>query len=154
VGCRRESEFGRATHRSIHRSFGVDIRGEVPNESAGRAHDVVMVLGELLREFVAAESFLRVHAVDDAGMLEDREVPIRRAHGELAPSLKDLVDREWMHGRPKDLEQRTAARGEALADALEPARYDLVQAVGVVPGIRHGSPPSDARPLHRDDPAR
>jgi hypothetical protein len=76
-----------------------------------------MVLGELLRELVAAEAFLRDHAVDDAGVLEDGEVPIRRAHGELAPPLEDLVDREWLHGRPKDLEQRTAARGEALAHA-------------------------------------
>src|SRR5512132_1334934 len=134
VGRRRESELGRAAHRSIHRSLGVDIRGEVLDESAGRAHDVVMVPGELFRELVAADAFLRDHAVDDAGMLEDREVPIRRAHGQLAPPLEDLVDREWMHGRPKDLEQRTAARGEALADAPEPARYDLVQAVGVAPG--------------------
>src|SRR5436190_2091294 len=154
VGRRREPEFGRATHRSIHRSFGVDIRGEIPDESAGRADDVVMVPRELFRELVPAEAVLRDDAVDDTGVLEDREIPIRRAHGELAPPLEDLVDREWLHGRPKDLEQRTAARGEALADTLEPARNDLVQAASVASRIRHRSPPSDGPPLRRGYPAR
>ena len=81
---------------------------------------------ELLGQLVAPEVLLCDHALDDPRVLEDRQVPIRRAHRQPTAPIEDLVDGQWMDGQPKDLEQRAAARREALADLPEPERDDPI----------------------------
>src|SRR5207247_3677829 len=102
---------------------------------------------------VATAILPRGHADDDARVLEDGQVAIRRAHGEAAPPVEDLVDREWMHGRRKDLEERPTARRQPLTSPPEPEGHDLVDVRCIATRINHGSPlrprpaagPSDAR---------
>src|SRR6266568_6562257 len=141
VGGRREPLFGRTTDRHAQQAFGVHVRKEVANQSAGRADEMVMMLGELLRQLVAAEVLRRDHAVDDPRVLEDGQVPVRRAHGEPAPPIEDLVDREWTDGRAEDLEQGTTPRGEPLAHLPEPESHDRVNVGDIAARISHGSPP-------------
>ena len=141
MGGGREPLLDRTTHRHVQQAFGVHVRKEVANQSAGRANQMVMVFGELLGELVAAEILLRDHAVDDPRVLQDGQVPVRRAHGQLAPPIEDLVDREWTDGRAEDLEQGTTPRGEPLADLPEPERDEGVDVGDVAAGISHGSSP-------------
>ena len=40
-GC--EPLFGRTTHRHVHQAFGIRVRTQVADESAGRTHEVVVM---------------------------------------------------------------------------------------------------------------
>ena len=109
---------------------------EVTDRPARRADQVVVVLGEGLGELVAGEVLARDDPVDQAGLLEHREIAVRRAHGQAFAALQDLVDGERVTGGAQDLQQRTTSGSESLPKRSKPRRHDLIH-VGALRSTRH-----------------
>jgi hypothetical protein len=106
-----------------------DLRGEdhVLEASAHRAHEVVVVFGELFGEFVPRHVVGRHHPVHGPALLEDREVAVERALRLSGPEVDELGDRHRSARLFQQLDQLPAATGVALARAAELLVDDVVE---------------------------
>ena len=100
--------------RDRDRTFDRGGRGEVFDAAAVRAHEVMMVAGEILGELVAREVGVGHEPVHDPRLLEHHEVPVGRALGELGPGVEDLGDRERPVGGLEHVDDEPARRREPL----------------------------------------
>ena len=103
---------------------------EVGDVAAGRADEVVVVVGEVLGQLVAGELVGGHDAVDDAGPLEHGEVPVGGALGQARLALEELRDRQGLVDVDEQVHQRPALRRVALAVVPQPARRGGVEVVG------------------------
>lgn len=79
----------------VDRVFEVG-KGNVDHGAAPLAHEVMVVTGKRLGELVPDDVIVRCDPVDDAGLLEHGEVPVRRAQCELRVMLEDFRDGDRM----------------------------------------------------------
>src|SRR5439155_7690275 len=126
VALWREHPHGHLRHHRAHDPLDPDVGGHVANQTARRADQVMVVLREGLGQLVAGEVLARDDPVDQAGLLEDREVAIHRAHREALAALQDLVDGQRVPGGAQDLKQRAASGSEPLAKRSKSRRDDSV----------------------------
>jgi hypothetical protein len=81
---------------------------------------VVMVLGEVLVELVARKLVGTRYPSDHTRVLENVEVPIRRALCQTPPALDDFGHDERAAGAGQHVDQLAPTRGVTLLDQLEP----------------------------------
>lgn len=96
-------------------TFDVVGEREILDGAARRADEVMVVLGEILGELVAGELAVAEHAPDDTGLLEQREIAVRRALRESFAGGEELWDRD-----------RSISRGQRGDDCPPIARVALV----------------------------
>ena len=137
-----------STAASTDRSMLSEAR-EILDPPAVRAHQMVVVPGEILGELVARELVVRHDAVDDAGLLEHHEVAIRPSSAR-GPVPASRISGSSAVGRKPRARRRPAARTARHALLLlgEPPSDGLVQrAVAIVMPRRRRV----GRPAYRRD---
>ena len=85
------------------------------------------MLGEVLGQLVAGVVAVAHDPVDDARLLEHREVPVDRRLREVGASFEDLGDGERAGRRGEQVDELAATDREALLDPAQPERSDLVE---------------------------
>jgi hypothetical protein len=124
--------------RSCGRERAVDLGFErcghrhVAHGAAAGADQVVVVLGQVLGQFVPGPLAGGDEALDQAALLQHGEVPIHRTLGEVAPPLEDVGDRERSTCAGEEVQQVSAVRREALALRRESGGGEAVQPVEIV----------------------
>jgi hypothetical protein len=96
---------------------------------------VVVVTGEVLGELEAGVLVARHDPAHDPGPLEDGQVAVGRAEGEVGVRALQLGHRHRPGGAGERVDEDAASGGVALLVALEPARRGGVEVL--VPG--HGA---------------
>ena len=106
------------------------------DQTAARAHDVMVVPGQLLRELVAGVVVVCDDAPHDAGLFQHDEVAVRGALREAATQLEYLRDGERPVGAGEHLHQPRPVRGQARPVRAELPCDRLREAVVVGGGHR------------------
>jgi hypothetical protein len=123
--------LGHRGQRRAERALEVVGDREVLHAAAGRADEVVVVLGEVLGQLEAGELVARDDAVDHTGALEDPEVPVRRALGEVTGGPEQLGEGDRPLGLLQRLDERAPVGGVALVVRPQSRCGDQVQRADV-----------------------
>jgi len=101
-------------------------RGEIVDPPAVRAHEMVVMTGEVLRELVPREVGVGHDPVYDPRLFEHDEVPVGGALRETGLRVEDLGDRERPVGGFQHVDDELARRSESLLLAVQEYRDGLV----------------------------
>src|SRR5947209_16199836 len=96
---------------------------EVLHLPAGRADQMMVVLGEILSQLEPSETSAGDDAMDGTRLLEDGEVAIRRALGQVAAG-DEVGDGQRLPGRTQPFDDGATARRVALTRVFEPRADD------------------------------
>src|SRR5262245_3031624 len=118
-------------HCGGDRLFDRRSRREILDAPAVRAHEMVMVLGEVLVELVAGEVVGSDDTVHDAGLFEHDEVAVHRALREPAPGGQDLGNRQWARRAGEHVDDALTGGRETLRVRVQPARDCVARAAHV-----------------------
>ena len=102
-------------------------RREIVDAPAVRAHEMVVVAGEILGELVAREIGVGHEPVHDPGLFQHHEVPVGRALGERGLRVEDLGNGERPVGGLEHVDDELARRREPLLLGVQQHRDGLVQ---------------------------
>ena len=129
--CVRKPALRAASSIAIgHRIFHRRCRGQIFDPPAVRAHEMVMMPGEILGQLVARQSVARHHAVHDAGLFEHHEVAVRRALRQAVARGEHLGNRERAGRGGEDVDDLALASGVSRCDCVRRATAPLHRAEG------------------------
>lgn len=97
-----------------NRTFDRGCRGQILDAPAVRTHKMMMMLGELLGEFVSREFVARHHSVHDARFFEHDQVAVNRTLREPGARRENFRNRERAVRRRKHVENDLACGRESL----------------------------------------
>ena len=118
---------------SVERLLEFGRQRHVVHPATPRTDEVVVVMaGEILCEFEAAEFVVGDDPMHDAGRLQYGEVPVHRRLGQLAGPVEHLGHGEGPAGIGEEHDERAAAGGVALTITTESHGRNGVQVVHVV----------------------
>jgi hypothetical protein len=124
--------------RSGRRERAVDLGFErcghcdVTHGAAAGADQVVVVLGEVLGQFVPCPLAGGYEALHESELLEHRKIPVDGALRETLSLFEDVRDRERSTCARKEVQQISPVRREALALRRESGGGEAVQLVEIV----------------------
>lgn len=113
--------------RGGNRTFDGRCGRQVFDPAAVRAHEMVVVLGEIFGELVAREAVARRHPAHDACLFEHDEIPVQRALREAAALGENFGNRKWAGCRREHVDDAGTNRREALRVCMQHASDSVVQ---------------------------
>jgi len=117
-----EGALGDGVEGALQGTFKGGRRLVVHDDAAAFTDEMVVMVGEHLREFVASVLFLGDESTDDAGLLQDGEVAVDAADREAGIEVHDFGSGEGPVGGGEDDGDDAAAGGVALAHGAQAAR--------------------------------
>ncbi len=127
LGHGEPAGVGHLGERRPERALEVVGDREVLHAATARAHEVVVVLGQVLGQLEAGELVARDDAVHDAGALEDAEVAVGRALGQVTGGAEQLGEGDRPVGALERLDEGAAIGGVALVVRPQSRCGDQVQ---------------------------
>ena len=100
---------------------------DVVDRSAARTHQVVVMISEILCQFIMNELARRNDPVDDSCLLQYREIPICRADSERRIGQSDVRNRERTPRIGQDHKQRLTISRQTLTDLIQALHHLFVQ---------------------------
>lgn len=116
AGCLKPGGFGGGVQRLVKAAFGLGVELKVEDNSACRADQVVVVLGELLGEFVAGEVVIGDDSGHGASLFEQRQVAVDARLRERRVGGSNLGDRQGALAMLQRSDEPAPAFGVALLD--------------------------------------
>ena len=110
---------GHVVHEVDEAAFEPRRRREVLDRAAGHADQVMVMTDELFGELEASELVGSSDAVDDAGLLEDRQIPIGGALGQIRAAGDQLGCRHRPLGADDGLDHAPPPRRITLPDPAQ-----------------------------------
>jgi hypothetical protein len=143
VARRLETVFGRqagelATDHVLERRR----RCHIQDLTAGRADQVVVVLGQMLIQLEAREFVAGGDTPHHAGTLQVDEMAVRGAAGESGEGGGDVGDADRMAGLDEEIHDGPAPARVALVDATEPTLDEPMKVVGGLGGAHSPRQPT------------
>ena len=117
---------GGALQGPLDGGFDVSGKREVLDGTAGRADEVVVVLGEVLGELVAGELAAADDAPHDAGFFEQGEVAVSGALRQALVGLQQLRQCQRTVGTGQGRDDGTPVAGVALIGLAQPRHRGVV----------------------------
>ena len=107
--------------------FEVCRQRDIGDPATRRANQVVMMLGEILGQLEPRPLIGGDHPLHYARSLENGEVAVHRALGQILSPVDDLGDRQGSSRRGEHLDQPLAVRGVALSVAMKAPGRDVIE---------------------------